>query len=50
MAERQWGAEEQGVSERRGEEKEASAHYILMRCQCHSSEYSHTATHYIAVI
>lgn len=44
VAERQRGAEE------RGGEKEASMPYILMRCQCHSFEYSHTATHYIAVI
>lgn len=50
VAERQWGAEEHGAKERRGEEKEASAHYILMRCQSRNSEYRHRATHYIAVI
>lgn len=50
VAERQRGAEEHGASERGGGEKEASMRYILMRCQCHSFEYSHTATHYIAVI
>lgn len=41
VAERQRGAEEHGASQRRGE-VEASTHYILMRCQCHNSECSHT--------